>query len=72
MKSEDLFNIAQAHYTALLNNHDFVSSPDYFKFPLPLPHYKATAYVLVNKGRIKEIEIHYENIGIQTVRKQNS
>jgi len=50
MKNEGLLDVAQARFTAVCNHHELVSSPDSFNFPLP--HYKFTACVLVNNGRI--------------------
>ena len=67
MNKEELFRIAEVHYSEMLKTNTFVSDPDYFRFPLQLPHYK-TVFVTVNGGKIKQIEIHYENGGIQTIR----
>jgi hypothetical protein len=64
----DIFNMAEQAYMARLQQNTFVSAPDYYRFPLPLPQYGANAFVVVRDGKIKEIEIHYEDNGIQTVR----
>jgi hypothetical protein len=52
------------------NSNIFISPPDYCRFPLDIPECKS-AFVTVNAGKIKEIEIHYENGGIQTIRPDN-
>jgi hypothetical protein len=67
MKSGDLFRIAELHYATLRKNNDFVSDPDTIRFPLDLPYFKGI-FVTVNSGNIQEIEIHYRNGSIQTVR----
>ncbi|MEW6584688.1 MAG: hypothetical protein AB1442_03645 [Nitrospirota bacterium] len=68
MNKDTLFSFAQARFCSIRENKSFIADPDYFKFPLPLPDHKANAFVIVNNGKIKEIEIHYENGVIQTVR----
>ena len=70
-KTEDLFKIAEVRYSAIRSSNGFVAEPEYLKFPLPLPHYKANAIVQVSNGKIKEIEITYENGEIQTVRPES-
>jgi hypothetical protein len=67
MKSGDLFRLAELHYATMRKNNNFISDPDYIKFPLDLPYFNGV-FVTVNSGHIKEIEIHYRNGSIQTVR----
>jgi hypothetical protein len=68
VNSADLFRIAELHYATMRKNNDFISDPDYIKFTLNLPYFKGV-YVTVNSGNIKEIEIHYRNGSIQTLRR---
>jgi hypothetical protein len=67
MDSADLFRIAELHYATMRKNNDFVSDPEHIRFPLDLPYFKGI-FVTVQSGNIKEIEIHYRNGSIQTVR----
>ncbi len=64
----DLFNTAESVYLSMRNNGVFASEPDSFRFELQLPHYKAKAFAVVSKGRIKELEIHYETGETETIR----
>jgi hypothetical protein len=57
--SKKTLSAAQSHYTAILNNNDFISPHDCLKLPLPLPIYNANPYLVGNNSSIKEIEIHY-------------
>jgi hypothetical protein len=67
MKSSDLFRIAEHHYATIRKNNDFVSDPAHIRFLLDLPYFNGI-FVTVNNGDIREIEIHYRNGSIETVR----
>jgi hypothetical protein len=66
MTKPDILKIAELHFEVRKKNGGFIDEPDYYRFPLSLPNLKVM--VIVNKGAIKEIEIFYEDGGIQTVR----
>jgi hypothetical protein len=67
MNSTDLFRIAELHYAAIRKNNYFVSDPAHIRFPLDLPFFNGV-FVTVNSGNIRDIEIHYRNGSIETVR----
>jgi|GEM_PF-3756732 len=67
MQKDDMFRLAEEQYTLLRNIYTFIIPPDYCSFPIDLPKCKA-AFVKVNAGKIKEIEVHYKNGAVQTIR----
>lgn len=55
----DIFNTAESVYSTMQRTGVFSFEPVSFRMELPLPKYRATAFAVVNSGRVIEIEIHY-------------
>ena len=64
----DIFNTAESVYSSMHRNGILATAPDTFRMELPLPQYMATVYAVVNRGRVMELEIHYQTGEKETIR----